>query len=184
MRLPVRNGRIASECEPHSNPHVSTTMTLRSVSFSSSILKFRKYCSNHARTLCGPLIVGSFAGMRTTSPAVSDPIDAASPSRMASYRDSCQGSITLPSAVGSSPIGFFYASSAGESIAEAGFSTSVSLSQVYGAIAYYLDHQIELDEYMAQGESTEGHFSRRLPDCFLRVRLSRRVSNRIWKPTQ
>ena len=38
-----------------------------------------------------------------------------------------------------------------ESIAQS-FPT-LTLEQVFGAIAYYLDHQDEIDEYLAQGEA-------------------------------
>lgn len=39
---------------------------------------------------------------------------------------------------------------------------ALSLSQVYAAIAYYLDHQAELDAYLAYNEATEAEFSREL----------------------
>ena len=43
---------------------------------------------------------------------------------------------------------------------------ALSLSQVYAAIAYYLDHQTELDEYLAHNETTEADFSRELACLF------------------
>lgn len=39
---------------------------------------------------------------------------------------------------------------------------ALSLSQVYAAIAYYLDHQVELDVYLSQNEATEAELSREL----------------------
>ena len=39
---------------------------------------------------------------------------------------------------------------------------ALSLSQVYAAIAYYLDHQVELDAYLSQNEATEAELSREL----------------------
>ena len=43
---------------------------------------------------------------------------------------------------------------------------SLSLSQVYAAIAYYLDHQTELDEYLAHNEANEADFSHELARLF------------------
>ncbi len=43
---------------------------------------------------------------------------------------------------------------------------ALSLSQVYGAIAYYLDHQAELDQYLAHNEATEEEFSREIARLF------------------
>jgi uncharacterized protein (DUF433 family) len=43
---------------------------------------------------------------------------------------------------------------------------ALSLSQVYGAIAYYLDHQAELDQYLAQNEASEEAFSREMARLF------------------
>lgn len=34
----------------------------------------------------------------------------------------------------------------------------LSLSQIYGAIAFYLDHQKDLDEYLAHDEAAEEQF--------------------------
>jgi len=42
------------------------------------------------------------------------------------------------------------------------------LSQVYAAIAYYLDHQAELDAYLAHNEATEAEFSREIARLFPR----------------
>lgn len=42
----------------------------------------------------------------------------------------------------------------------------LSLSQVYGAIAYYLDHQAELDSYLTQQETTEEEFRREIARLF------------------
>ncbi|MBL8191518.1 MAG: DUF433 domain-containing protein [Acidobacteria bacterium] len=39
---------------------------------------------------------------------------------------------------------------------------ALSLSQVYAAIAYYLDHQNELDDYLSQNEATEAELSHEL----------------------
>jgi len=43
---------------------------------------------------------------------------------------------------------------------------ALSLSQVYAAIAYYLDHQAELDAYLAHDEATEAEFSREIARLF------------------
>ena len=43
---------------------------------------------------------------------------------------------------------------------------ALSLSQVYAAIAYYLDHQAELDAYLAHNEATETEFSQELARLF------------------
>lgn len=43
---------------------------------------------------------------------------------------------------------------------------ALSLSQVYAAIAYYLDHQDELDVYLAHNEATEAEFSREIARLF------------------
>lgn len=43
---------------------------------------------------------------------------------------------------------------------------ALSLSQVYGAIAYYLDYQAELDQYLAHNEATEEEFSREIARLF------------------
>ena len=39
---------------------------------------------------------------------------------------------------------------------------ALSLSQVYAAIAYYLDHQAELEEYLALNEATEAEFKQEI----------------------
>ena len=43
---------------------------------------------------------------------------------------------------------------------------ALTLSQVYAAIAYYLDHQDEIDAYLSQNEATEAEFSRELARLF------------------
>lgn len=43
---------------------------------------------------------------------------------------------------------------------------SLSLRQVYGAIAFYLDRQDELDAYLAQSEAAEENFSREIARLF------------------
>jgi uncharacterized protein (DUF433 family) len=55
---------------------------------------------------------------------------------------------------------------------------ALSLSQVYAAIAYYLDHQAELDAYLAHNEATEEDFSREIARLFpkgaaLKARINR-----------
>lgn len=42
----------------------------------------------------------------------------------------------------------------------------LSLSQVYGAISFYLDHQTELEAYLAQNEQTEEDFSAEIARLF------------------
>ena len=63
---------------------------------------------------------------------------------------------------------------------------SLSLRQVYGAIAFYLDRQDELDAYLAQSEAAEENFSREIARLFpqgaaLKARISR---NLIPKPAR
>ena len=43
---------------------------------------------------------------------------------------------------------------------------ALSLSQVYAAIAYYLDHQVELDAYLAHNEAMEAGFSQEIARLF------------------
>ncbi|MBO0859852.1 MAG: DUF433 domain-containing protein [Chloracidobacterium sp.] len=45
---------------------------------------------------------------------------------------------------------------------------ALSISQVYAAIAYYLDHQAELDAYFSRNEATEEEFSREIARLFPR----------------
>ena len=45
---------------------------------------------------------------------------------------------------------------------------ALSLSQVYAAIAYYLDHQSEIDAYLARNEETEAEFTREIARLFPR----------------
>lgn len=43
---------------------------------------------------------------------------------------------------------------------------ALSLGHVYGAIAYYLEHQAEVDQYLAHNEATEEVFSREVARLF------------------
>lgn len=43
---------------------------------------------------------------------------------------------------------------------------TLSLSQVYAAIAYYLDHQAELDSYLSHNEATEEEFKMEIARLF------------------
>lgn len=59
---------------------------------------------------------------------------------------------------------------------------ALSLSQVYAAIAYYLDHQAELDDYLAQSETTEAEFSRELARLFPKgAALKERINQSLSK---
>ncbi|HEX4949040.1 MAG TPA: DUF433 domain-containing protein [Blastocatellia bacterium] len=59
---------------------------------------------------------------------------------------------------------------------------ALSLSQVYAAIAYYLDHQAELDAYLAHNEATEAEFSRELARLFPRgAALKERITQSLPK---
>jgi uncharacterized protein (DUF433 family) len=61
---------------------------------------------------------------------------------------------------------------------------SLSLSQVYGAIAYYLDHQAELDEYLAHNRATEEQFRQEIARLFPKgAALKARVRQRLPEPT-
>lgn len=42
----------------------------------------------------------------------------------------------------------------------------LSLKEVYGAISFYLDHQVELDEYLRQAEIEEDEIRRRIRDTY------------------
>jgi uncharacterized protein (DUF433 family) len=57
---------------------------------------------------------------------------------------------------------------------------TLQLSQVYGAIAYYLENEADIDKYIAQGESeierTVPPLSRANPDLFARLEEARRQS--------
>ncbi len=62
---------------------------------------------------------------------------------------------------------------------------ALSLSQVYVAIAYYLDHQDELDAYLAHNEATEAEFSRELALLFPKgAALKARIKQSLPEPTQ
>src|SRR5438552_16669298 len=62
---------------------------------------------------------------------------------------------------------------------------AISLSQVYAAIAYYLDHQSELDEYLAHNEATEEQFSKELARLFPKcAALKARAKQRVPGPTR
>ena len=59
---------------------------------------------------------------------------------------------------------------------------ALSLGQVYAAIAYYLDHQAELDAYLAQNEATEAEFSEELARLFPRgAALKERIKHSLPK---
>ena len=61
----------------------------------------------------------------------------------------------------------------------------LSLSQVYGAIAFYLDHQVELDEYLAQSEATEEEFSREITRLFPKgAALKARIKQTLLQPVK
>src|SRR5437016_14465458 len=61
----------------------------------------------------------------------------------------------------------------------------LSLSQVYGAIAFYLDHQVELDEYLAQSEATEEEFSRQITRLFPKgAALKERIKEHSLQPVK
>ena len=60
---------------------------------------------------------------------------------------------------------------------------TLSLSQVYAAIAYYLDRQDELDSYLAHNEAFEEHFSREMARLFpkgaaLKARLKQSAASK------
>jgi uncharacterized protein (DUF433 family) len=60
---------------------------------------------------------------------------------------------------------------------------ALSLSQVYAAIAYYLDHQAELDAYLARNEASEAEFSRELARLFPRgAALKARIKQSAPEP--
>jgi len=62
---------------------------------------------------------------------------------------------------------------------------ALSLSQIYGAIAFYLDHESEIDEYLAYNESTEEEFSREIARLFPRgAALKARLKQRLPEPTK
>src|SRR2546428_8465737 len=62
---------------------------------------------------------------------------------------------------------------------------ALSLSQVYAAIAYYLDHQAELDQYLAHNEATEEQFSQEIARLFPKgAALKARAKQRVPGPTR
>lgn len=62
---------------------------------------------------------------------------------------------------------------------------ALSLSQVYAAIAYYLDHQEELDAYLAHNEATEAEFSREIARLFPKgAALKARIKQNTPEPTR
>ena len=58
---------------------------------------------------------------------------------------------------------------------------ALSLSQVYGAIAFYLDHQAELDEYLAHNEATEEQASKEIARLFPKGWRLRRFPAQKWR---
>ena len=62
---------------------------------------------------------------------------------------------------------------------------ALSLSQVYGGIAYYLDHQAELDQYLAENEAKEGEFSREIARLFPKgAALKARIKQKLPEPAR
>ena len=62
---------------------------------------------------------------------------------------------------------------------------ALSLSQVYAAIAYYLDHRVELDAYLAHNEAAEAEFSREIARLFPKgAALKARVKQSFPEPSQ
>jgi uncharacterized protein (DUF433 family) len=62
---------------------------------------------------------------------------------------------------------------------------ALSLSQVYAAIAYYLDHQIELDAYLAHNEAIEPEFSREVARLFPKgAALKARIKQNLPEPSR
>ena len=62
---------------------------------------------------------------------------------------------------------------------------ALSLSQVYAAIAYYLDHQAELDEYLAHNEAMEAEFSQTIAQMFPKgAALKERIKRSLPKPAR
>lgn len=57
---------------------------------------------------------------------------------------------------------------------------ALSLGQVYAAIAYYLDHQAELDAYLAHNEATEAAFSQEIARLYPKgAALKARIKQRL-----
>jgi uncharacterized protein (DUF433 family) len=62
---------------------------------------------------------------------------------------------------------------------------ALSLSQIYAAIAYYLDHQTELDQYLANEETKEEEFSKELARLFPKgAALKERIRLMLPEPTK
>lgn len=62
---------------------------------------------------------------------------------------------------------------------------ALSLSQVYGAIAFYLDNESEIDEYLVHNETTEEQFSTEIARLFPKgAALKARVKQRLPEPTK
>ena len=62
---------------------------------------------------------------------------------------------------------------------------ALSLSQIYGAIAFYLDHRTELDEYLAYNDAAEEQFSREIARLFPQgAALKARVKQSLPEPAQ
>ena len=62
---------------------------------------------------------------------------------------------------------------------------ALSLSQIYGAIAFYLDHRAELDEYLAYDDAAEQQFSREVARLFPKgAVLKARVKQSLPEPAQ
>lgn len=54
---------------------------------------------------------------------------------------------------------------------------TVPLSHIYGAIAYYYEHQSLMDEYLAEGDQIEASIpplSQRNPELFVRMEAARK----------
>lgn len=62
---------------------------------------------------------------------------------------------------------------------------ALSLGQVYAAISYYLNHQAELDKYLANNQATEAEFSRELARLFPKgAALKERIKQSMPEPAQ
>ena len=62
---------------------------------------------------------------------------------------------------------------------------TLSLSHVYAAIAYYLDHRAEIDAYIAHNEATEAEFSREISRLFPKgAALKARIKQSLPEPSQ
>ena len=61
----------------------------------------------------------------------------------------------------------------------------LSLSQVYGAIAFYLDHQRALDEYLAHTEATEETFREDIATLYPKgAAIKERIKHRLSHPVE